>query len=83
MGFDIMVTANEANRTILNRGKECDDGMGKELVKGLGDAQIKIEDEELCRIFFKTERIVFGVSEIGAGKTSILDAGHPDAGEVF
>jgi len=39
--------------------------------------------EELCRIFFKTDKIAFGVSEIGVGKTSILDAGHGDADEVF
>ena len=57
--------------------------MRPEVVRGPRDAQIKIEDEELCRVFFRTDKIVFGVSEIGVGKTSILDAGHSDADEVF
>lgn len=57
--------------------------MSSNFVKGPGDAQIKIEDEELCRVFFRTDKLAFGVSEIGVGKTSILDPGHPGADEVF
>lgn len=57
--------------------------MKSEFVRGPRDAQIKIEDDELCRVFFRTEKMSFGVSEIGVGKTSILDAGHIGADEVF
>lgn len=57
--------------------------MKAEIVKGPGDAKIIMEDEELCRIFFTTDKVTFGVSEIGVGKTSILDPGHPGADEVF
>ena len=54
-----------------------------EYVTGPKEAKLKFEDDELCRIFFKTDKLAFGVSEIGAGKSSILDKGHPGADEVF
>jgi len=57
--------------------------MFSHLVKGPKEAMLEIHDEELTRTFFKTDKLAFGVSEIGIGKSSILDPGHQGAEEVF
>ena len=57
--------------------------MFSELVKGPKDARLVIHDDELTRTFFQTDKLAFGISEIGVGKTSILDPGHQGAEEVF
>ncbi|MCD2493739.1 cupin domain-containing protein [Lacrimispora sp. NSJ-141] len=47
------------------------------------EAKISFEGEELCRSYFKTEKIIFGLSVLKPGVTGGLDAGHEEADEVF
>lgn len=46
-------------------------------------ARITFEGEELCRNYFQTERITFGMSILKPGKVGELDPGHAEADEVF
>lgn len=57
--------------------------MSKGIVKGPQQAKVFIEGEELCREYFKTDRLTFGMSELAPGKVGALDPGHAEADEVF
>jgi len=52
-------------------------------VKAKNDTKIWMEDAEVCREYYKTERITFGMSELPAGGVGGLDIGHAEADEVF
>ncbi|BDF57206.1 hypothetical protein CE91St36_00230 [Christensenellaceae bacterium] len=41
------------------------------------------EGDELCRTYFNTARITFGMSRLMPGKKGELDPGHAEADEVF
>lgn len=47
------------------------------------DAKIWMEDQEICREYYKTEKITFGMSELPLGAVGALDPGHSEADEVF
>jgi uncharacterized cupin superfamily protein len=53
------------------------------VVKHKNDTKIWMEDAEVCREFYKTERITFGMSELPPGGVGALDPGHSEADEVF
>jgi len=57
--------------------------MSRGIIKGFKDARTFMEGEEVCREYFKTDRITFGLSEIAPGKIGALDTGHAEADEVF
>jgi len=42
-----------------------------------------MEDEEVCREYFSTDKITFGMSELEPGAVGALDPGHSEADEVF
>jgi mannose-6-phosphate isomerase-like protein (cupin superfamily) len=52
-------------------------------IKGFKDAKIFMDEEELCREYFKTDRLTFGLSELPVGAIGGLDPGHAEADEVF
>ncbi len=52
-------------------------------VIGKDVAKVWMEEQEVCREFYRTERITFGMSELPAGGTGGLDVGHKEADEVF
>jgi mannose-6-phosphate isomerase-like protein (cupin superfamily) len=45
--------------------------------------KIWMDEQEVCREYYKTERITFGMSELPAGAVGGLDVGHSEADEVF
>ncbi len=47
------------------------------------DTRIWMEDQEICREYYKTDRITFGMSELPPGAVGALDVGHEVADEVF
>jgi len=57
--------------------------MSAGIVKGFKDTTVFMEGEELCRKYFQTDRLMFGLSELAPGKTGDLDQGHAEADEVF
>ncbi len=57
--------------------------MSRGIVKGFKDARTFMEGDEVCREYFQTERITFGMSELAPGKIGELDPGHSEADEVF
>lgn len=52
-------------------------------IKGIDDTKCFMEDAELVREYFQTDRLTFGVSELLPGKIGGLDPGHSEADEVF
>ena len=46
-------------------------------------ARISFEGDELCRNYFRTEKITFGLSILAPRKIGALDPGHEVADEVF
>ena len=48
-----------------------------------GDAKTAWEGPELCRYYWKTEKITFGISTLEVGQTGDVDPGHPESQEVF
>lgn len=52
-------------------------------VKHKDDVKIWMEDAEVCREYYKTDKITFGMSELPAGAVGGLDTGHSEAHEVF
>ena len=52
-------------------------------VRGKNSVDIWMEDAELCRQYYKTDKITFGLSELPAGGVGALDVGHSEAHEVF
>jgi mannose-6-phosphate isomerase-like protein (cupin superfamily) len=57
--------------------------MTRGLVKGPREARVFMDEAEMCREYFKTDRITFGLSELPPGKVGGLDPGHAEADEVF
>lgn len=47
------------------------------------DTTATMDEEELCRHYFSTEKITFGMSILQPGKVGGLDKGHDVADEVF
>jgi len=52
-------------------------------VKRIQDTKVFMEEEEIVRVYFQTDRLTFGVSELLPGKIGGLDKGHSEADEVF
>lgn len=52
-------------------------------VKTPDEAKVWVEDNEVCRQFFQTDRITFGSSQLAPGCSGALDPGHSEADEVF
>ena len=46
-------------------------------------AKIWMEDAEVCREYYKTDKITFGMSELPVGGVGGIDPGHAEADEVF
>lgn len=57
--------------------------MDKVTVRRKDEVKIWLEDAEVCREYYKTERITFGMSELPPGGVGALDPGHAEADEVF
>ena len=57
--------------------------MTKGVIKHLEDANVYFEGKELCREFFHTERIMFGLSELLPGAAGDMNPSHPEADEVY
>lgn len=57
--------------------------MTKVVVTGKNDVRVWMEEEEVCREYYKTDRITFGMSELHPGAAGGLDTGHSEADEVF
>ena len=47
------------------------------------EARIFLEGVEVCREYFRTEKITFGTSELMPGQTGAVDPGHASSHEVF
>ena len=47
------------------------------------DANIFLEGVEVCREYFKTDKITFGTSQLCPGQTGAVDQGHKASHEVF
>jgi mannose-6-phosphate isomerase-like protein (cupin superfamily) len=52
-------------------------------VRSKNDVRIWLEDQEVCREYFKTDKITFGMSELPPGGVGAVDTGHSEAHEVF
>jgi mannose-6-phosphate isomerase-like protein (cupin superfamily) len=48
-----------------------------------GDARNFLEDEEHCRYYVNTGKLVFGTSHLLPGKRGAVDKGHQTGDEVF
>ena len=48
-----------------------------------GDASIYMEGPEVCRLYYKTDKITFGSSELLPGQCGAVDTGHMNSHEVF
>jgi len=42
-----------------------------------------VEGDEYCKLYIETDKIVFGVSTLPAGRKGAVDPGHKDAYEIF
>jgi mannose-6-phosphate isomerase-like protein (cupin superfamily) len=51
--------------------------------KKVSDTQIFMEGPEVCRLYYKTDKITFGSSQLNPGQTGAVDSGHPNSHEVF
>lgn len=51
--------------------------------KKSSDAKIFMEGPEVCRLYYKTEKLTFGSSQLNPGQTGAVDPGHPNSHEVF
>jgi mannose-6-phosphate isomerase-like protein (cupin superfamily) len=47
------------------------------------EADIFMEGAEVCRQYFKTNKITFGTSFLQPGQTGAIDPGHKDSHEIF
>lgn len=47
------------------------------------ETQNFMEGDEFCRLYVETDKIVFGVSTIQAGRKGAVDTGHKNAYEIF
>jgi len=57
--------------------------MNKVTVTKKNEAKIWMDEQEVCREYYRTERITFGMSELAVGAVGGLDVGHSEADEVF
>ena len=57
--------------------------MAEVIVTPKDQAKVWVEDAEVCREYYKTEKITFGMSELPPGGVGALDVGHSEADEVF
>lgn len=57
--------------------------MADVVVKKKDDVPIWMEEAEVCRRYYSTGRIDFGMSELPPGAVGALDTGHSEADEVF
>lgn len=53
------------------------------IVKRHDDLSPVMDEQEVCREYFHTDRITFGMSELGPWQVGGLDPGHSEADEVF
>ena len=51
--------------------------------KKQSDAKIFMEGDELCRLYYKTDKLTFGSSQLNPGQTGAVDHGHAESHEVF
>lgn len=51
--------------------------------KKQSETQIFMEGDEMCRLYFKTDKLTFGSSQLSPGQTGAVDKGHPNSHEVF
>lgn len=47
------------------------------------DTGIFMEGPEVVRMYFKTDKLTFGTSQLNPGQTGAVDPGHPNSHEVF
>ena len=52
-------------------------------IRNKDNVAIWVEGKEVCREFFKTDKITFGMSELPPGGVGDLDVGHSEADEIF
>lgn len=57
--------------------------MSQGIVKRKDQAKVFLDDQEVCREYFRTEKITFGMSELLPGAVGGLDKGHTKADEIF
>ena len=57
--------------------------MGKIIVTPKAETKVWMEEQEVCREYYKTEKITFGMSELAPGAVGAVDPGHSEAHEVF
>ncbi len=57
--------------------------MSEVTVRSKNGVRIWMEDMEVCREYYKTDKITFGMSELPPGGVGALDPGHSEADEVF
>ena len=53
------------------------------VITSKNNTKIWMDDQEVCREYYKTEKITFGMSELNPGSVGALDLGHSEADEVF
>ena len=56
--------------------------MDTKIVKS-SEARVFLEGVEVCREYFKTDKLVFGTSQLHPGQTGAVDPGHANSHEVF
>lgn len=47
------------------------------------DARFFMEGDEACRQYYKTDKLLFGTSNLPPGKTGTVDPGHKIGHEIF
>lgn len=52
-------------------------------IKKQSDTKIFMEGAEMCRLYYKTEQLTFGSSQLSPGQSGAIDHGHAKAHEVF
>lgn len=55
----------------------------KSELKRPSDTTIFMEGPEVVRLYFKTDKLTFGTSQLNPGQTGAVDRGHPHSHEVF
>lgn len=52
-------------------------------LKTQSQTKVWMEGDEIARLYFKTEQLTFGSSQLQPGQTGAVDPGHPHSHEVF
>ena len=47
------------------------------------EAKAFLEGDEFCRLYYKTEQLLFGTSTLQPGKKGAVDPGHKKGHEIF